>query len=56
MESMDYNYFTSTATQPYQYLGFGADAGFAGSVSNDGSGPVAVSGRANKKPQPIRGR
>lgn len=42
MESMDYNYFASAAPQPYQYVGFGADAGFCGSVSNDGSGPITV--------------
>ncbi|KAK5133467.1 hypothetical protein LTR08_007709 [Meristemomyces frigidus] len=34
---MDYNYFTSSATQPYQYLDFGADAGLLPGV-NDGSG------------------
>jgi len=38
MESMDYNYFASTAHQPYQYMGFGADTGFG--VSNDGSLPT----------------
>ncbi|KAK3618173.1 hypothetical protein LTR56_014245 [Elasticomyces elasticus] len=40
MESMDYNYFASTAPQPYQYMGFGSDAGLLSGVSNDGSIPT----------------
>jgi len=43
MESMDYNYFASTAPQPYQFLGFGSDAGLLSGVSNDGSIPTPVS-------------
>ncbi|TKA75619.1 hypothetical protein B0A55_04890 [Friedmanniomyces simplex] len=40
MDNMDYNYFASTVQQPYQYLGFGADAGLLSGVSNDGSIPT----------------
>ncbi|KAK3617523.1 hypothetical protein LTR56_024517 [Elasticomyces elasticus] len=40
MESTDYNYCTSTATQPYRYLGFGVDAGLFSGVSTDGCIPT----------------
>ncbi|KAK5117437.1 hypothetical protein LTR85_008822 [Meristemomyces frigidus] len=41
MESMDYNYFASTAAQPYQYLNFGADNnGLLPGISNDSNGPT----------------
>jgi AP-1-like transcription factor len=43
MESMDYNYFASTAPQPYHYLGFGADGGLLPGVDGDASGPTPVS-------------
>ncbi|KAK3614419.1 hypothetical protein LTR56_027267 [Elasticomyces elasticus] len=40
MESADYDYGTSTAPQPYQYLGFGANVGLFSGVSNDGCIPT----------------
>jgi hypothetical protein len=40
---MDYNYFASSAHQPYQYMGFGTDSGLPLGVSNDGSIPTPVS-------------
>ncbi|KAK0347845.1 hypothetical protein LTR91_004453 [Friedmanniomyces endolithicus] len=39
MDTMDYSYFAS-APQPYQYLGFGADAGLLTGVSSGGSIPT----------------
>ena len=41
MDTMDYSYFAS-APQPYQYLGYGADAGLLTGVSR-GSIPTPVS-------------
>lgn len=43
MDSMNYNFFTAAAHQPYQYLGFGADAGLLPGVSGDVPGSTPVS-------------
>ncbi|KAK4555365.1 hypothetical protein LTR86_007662 [Recurvomyces mirabilis] len=40
MDPMDYNYFASAASQPYQYFGFGTDTGLLPGTSNDGSLPT----------------
>ena len=35
MDVMDYNYYTSSVTQPYQYLDFAADSGLLSGRSNN---------------------
>ncbi|GAB1727102.1 hypothetical protein NU195Hw_g8020t1 [Hortaea werneckii] len=37
METMDYNYFTSTNAQPYQLMGFAQDHGLIPGMGNEGS-------------------
>lgn len=45
METMDYNYFASSAAQPYQYALYGDNGLLHQGVSNDGAGPIPVSSR-----------